>query len=92
MGDAAELKNFYNIQKVPNNPRSRRRKGKKVPRRKRSVLTANAPTIGGTTCSSTWSRTEDGRTPNASHNCSGKEQHPKKLQIIQTEAVKRKTS
>jgi len=26
------------------------------------------------------------KTPNASHNCSGKEQHPKKLQIIQTGA------
>ena len=26
-----------------------------------------------------------GRTPNASHNCSDKKQHPKELQVIQTE-------
>ena len=26
-----------------------------------------------------------GRTPNASHNCSDEKQHPKELQVIQTE-------
>ena len=97
VGDVAELKTLQ----YPGGPQQsqiKEKEGKEGTKKKaedgrrRPVLTANAPTRGGTTSSSTWSRTEDGRTPNASHNCSSKEQHPKELQITQTEAVKRKTA
>ena len=89
--------NFYKFQEEPrrtSSPRSRRRKGKKVPKREQmmgedglsSLQTHLQEVAQPVQAHGQGQRMGERPTPNASHDCSGKEQHPKKLQIIQTGA------